>query len=129
MLGKAFSFLAVAGVAIALRPNDTTICDYYTPIITGEANSPASQLKLMLLITHTFVLGNYPGAPNVGVDVVGVAGPRNYSGHEVNLLPYFTGGYVSTNQGGKAVAKNWLDDGGADALLANKPALTNTSSQ
>ena len=116
------------GVAAALRPNGTTICDYYTPLLLGEENTAASQQELMALITHTFILGNYT-TPNVGVAVAGIAGPMTFQGHKVNLLPYFTGGYVSTNQGGKAVVTNFLDDGGATALLANKPANGNSSNQ
>jgi hypothetical protein len=116
------------GVATALRPNDTTICDYYTPLILGKPNTAASQQELMALITHTFILGNYT-TPNVGVKVDGIAGPRTFQGHQVNLLPYFTGGYVSTNEGGKAVVTNFLDDGGAAALLANMPANGTNSNQ
>ncbi|KIX04298.1 uncharacterized protein Z518_05165 [Rhinocladiella mackenziei CBS 650.93] len=129
MFGKTLFFLATAGVASALRPNDTTICDYYTPIVTGRENSPESQYELMLKITHTFILGNYT-TPNVGVQVMGVAAPATFEGHQVNLLPYFTGGYYSTNDGGDTgVAKNFLDGGGADALLQNIPAFGNSSNQ
>ncbi|KIW82248.1 hypothetical protein Z517_05275 [Fonsecaea pedrosoi CBS 271.37] len=125
---KALSLLTVFGVVNALRPNTTSICDHYTPLLLGKENTPASQQQLMALITHTFILGNYT-TPNVGVKVDGIAGPKTYQGHDVNLLPYFTGGYYSTNENGKPVAKNWLDDGGAGALLANKPANTTTSNQ
>jgi hypothetical protein len=125
---KSLSISAILGVAAALRPNDTSICDYYTPIVLGKPNTAASQQELMALITHTFILGNYT-AHNVGVKVDGIAGPFTFEGHKVNLLPYFTGGYVSSNEGGKAVVKNFLDDGGATALLANKPANGTSSNQ
>lgn len=125
---KTLSLLATLGLAAALRPNDTTICDYYTPLILGKENTAASQQELMALITHTFILGNYT-THNVGIKVDGVAGPKTFEGHKVNLLPYFTGGYVSTNQGGQATVKNFLDDGGATALLANKPANGTSSNQ
>ena len=75
----------------------------------------------MLLITHTFILGNYSGTPNVGIKVAGVAAPANFNGVEVNLLNYFIGAYDSSNDGGsQGVAKNFLDSGGAAALEADK---------
>jgi hypothetical protein len=129
MLLKRLALLAVAGVVSALRPNGTSACDYYTPKVTSEENTPESQLKLIQLIVHTFVLGNYT-TPNVGVKVAGIAGPGEFNGTTVNLLPYFTGGYASTNLGGpRGVVKNFLDDGGAVALLATKPANGTTSNQ
>lgn len=129
MLTTALFFIAAARIALSVRPNTTSICDYYTPIVTGQDNSPESQYALMQKITHTFILGNYT-TPNVGIKVMGIAGPATFQGHQVNLLPYFTGGYASTNTGGSSgVAVNWLDDGGAGALLANKPANGTTSNQ
>lgn len=130
MFLKALIILAAVGsTVLAQRPSNTTICDYYTPAVVKEENSPASQQKLMALIVHTFILGNYT-TPNTGVKVAGIAAPNVYEGHEVNLLPYFTGGYASTNLGGPhGVAKNFLDDGGATALLQTKPADGTTSNQ
>lgn len=121
--------LALTPSAMADRPENTTICDYYTPLITGKANSPASQQELMLLITHTFILGNYT-QPNVGVPVAGVAAPGKFMGHDVYMLPYFVGGYASTNLGGQhGVVKNFLDDGGAVPLAMNQPANGTHSNQ
>jgi hypothetical protein len=129
MLARALFFLASAGMALAQRPSNTTVCDYYTPIVTGQDNTPQSQYELMLKITNTLILGNYT-TPNVGVKVMGIAGPASFDGHQVNLLPYFTGGYASTNTGGSSgVAVNWLDDGGATALLASQPANGTSSNQ
>lgn len=91
--------LALLHTVTANRPENITICDYYTPLITGKANSAASQQELMLMITHTFIVGNYT-QPNVGIPVAGIAAPGKWEGHDVNLLPYFTGGYASTNLGG-----------------------------
>lgn len=120
---------AAANLALALRPHDTTICDYYTPIVTGKHNSAASQQELMLKITHTFILGNYTH-PNVGIPVHGIAAPGTFDGKEVNMLPYFVGGYASTNDGGPhGVVKNFLDDGGAVPLSMNKPADGTHSNQ
>jgi hypothetical protein len=132
MLLETLITVAALGVAVnADRPANVTICDYYTPLLLGEPNSPASQQKLMQILTHTFILGNYT-TPNVGVAVAGIASPGNFSGHEVNILNYFTGAYYSSNGYNNAstgIAKNFLDDGGAVALLADKPANTNSSNQ
>ncbi len=129
MLSFTISVLAVLSFASAQRPQDVSICDYYAPIVTGQENSASSQYELMLKITHTFILGNYT-QPNVGVKVTGIASPGSFDGHEVNLLPYFTGGYASTNLGtGEGVAYNWLDSGAATALLADMPANSTDSHQ
>ena len=126
---KALALIGAAVIVAAQRPNDTTICDYYTPALLGEENSSTSQQKLMLLITHTFILGNYT-TPNVGVKVAGIAAPGVFNGTEVNLLPYFTGGYASSNEGGPhGVVKNFLDDGGPVPLLMNQPANGTSSNQ
>lgn len=132
MLFETLITVAALGVVVnADRPGNVSICDYYTPLLLGVENSAASQLKLMATLTHTFILGNYT-TPNVGIAVAGVAAPGNFEGHEVNMLNYFTGAYYSTNGYNNAstgIAKNFLDDGGATALLADKPANTKTSSQ
>lgn len=121
--------LVLLGTALAHRPENVTMCDYYTPLITGKENSPASQQQLMLTITHTFILGNYT-TPNVGVAVAGIAAPGKFQGHDVNELAYFVGGYASTNEGGPhGVVKNFLDDGGAVPLTMNKPANGTHSNQ
>lgn len=86
MFLKALTILAAVGTVLAQRPNDTSICDYYTPAVLKEENTPASQQKLMTLIAHTFILGNYT-TPNLGVKVAGIAAPNEFEGHAVNLLP------------------------------------------
>lgn len=68
--------------------------------------------------------------PNVGIAVPGILAKGMYNGTEVNLLPYFNGGLLSTNDGG-SVGKsvNFLDDGGAAPLMLNKPANGTSSAQ
>ncbi|ETI21098.1 hypothetical protein G647_07442 [Cladophialophora carrionii CBS 160.54] len=80
----------------------------------------------MALITHTFSRELHH---SYGIKVDGIACPRTSRGYDVNLLPYFTGGYVLSNVGGKASVVDYLDDRGATARLANKPADTNNSNQ
>lgn len=130
MLVESLVLVAALSVVNAQRPENVSICDYYTSNVLGE-NTAENQQTLMQLITHTFILGNYT-TPNVGIKVAGVAAPGNFEGHEVNILNYFTGAYYSSNGydgGDVGIAKNFLDDGGAEALLANKSSNTNSSNQ
>lgn len=49
-----------------------------------------------------------------GKAVDGILKKGMQDGKEVNLAPYFSGALKSSNQGGKAVCKNFLDGGGAE---------------
>lgn len=61
--------------------------------------------------------------------VPGILAPGEVNGVKVDLAPYFSGGLVSTNVGGKARAVNFLDGGGAEPLKNNMPANDQTSKQ
>lgn len=64
------------------------------------------------------------------VAVPGILNPNaTYEGKKVNLVPYFSGGLNSTNVGDKPTAVNFLDDGGAAPLMANKAANGTSSNQ
>lgn len=81
----------------------------------------------MTLLVNTFVIGNYT-TPNTGVSVHGFAAPGMYNGTTVALLPYFTGAYNSTNEGGTVGAsKLFLDDGRAVPLQKNMSSNGDTS--
>jgi len=68
--------------------------------------------------------------PNVGISVPGILARGRYNGTDVNLLPYFNGGLASTNTGGSVgMSVNFLDDGGAAALMKNMPANGHSSAQ
>ncbi|MCJ1472810.1 hypothetical protein MMC13_001459 [Lambiella insularis] len=122
------SIFALIGTALAQRPSDVSICDYYTQALLKE-NSAANQYTLLTLVVNTAIIGNYT-MPNVGISVPGILAPGEYNGTKVNLLPYFDGGFASSNQGGSSgVAVNFLDDGGAAPLLKNMPANGITSQQ
>ena len=127
MLYKPFAFLSVFGLALAQRPRDTSICDYYTTALLKE-NNATNQLTLLTLLVNTAVIGNYT-KPNVGVKVDGILAPGKYNDTDVNLMPYFNGGLASSNRGNKATAINFLDDGGAAPLMMNKPANGTDSNQ
>ncbi|KAJ3579979.1 hypothetical protein NPX13_g586 [Xylaria arbuscula] len=126
---KAAASLAVlASTAKAQRPEDTSICDYYTTTLLKD-NTADNQATLLTLVVNTVVIGNYT-EPNVGVKVPGILAPGQYDGTDVNLLPYFTGDLASSNRGGDhGVSVNFLDGGGAEPLKNNKPANNESSSQ
>lgn len=86
-------------------------------------------MTLLTLLVNTAVIGNYT-KPNVGVHVPGILANGTYNGTAVNLLPYFSGGLLSTNEGGSSgMAVNFLDDGGAAPLMINKPSNGTSSRQ
>ncbi|KAJ8118010.1 hypothetical protein ONZ43_g4081 [Nemania bipapillata] len=125
---KATTLAAVASTAQAQRPDNTSICDYYTTALLKN-NTADNQATLLTLVVNTVVIGNYT-QPNVGVKVPGILAPGQYNGTDVNLLPYFNGDLASSNRGGDhGVSVNFLDDGGAEPLKNNKPANTQSSSQ
>lgn len=127
-------FAGLASMASAQRPNDVSICDYYTKALLME-NTPANQATVLTLLVNTVVIGNYtkPVLPNItfpDVMVPGILAKGKYNDTEVNLAPYFNGGLASSNRGGKqGVAVNFLDDGGAVPLMMNKPANGTDSNQ
>ncbi|KAF2970811.1 hypothetical protein GQX73_g2816 [Xylaria multiplex] len=127
-ISKTAVLALVANIARAQRPDDTSICNYYTTALL-EDNTAENQATLLTLVVNTVVIGNYT-EPNVGVKVPGILAPGQYDGTDVNLLPYFTGEFASSNRGGdQGVSVNFLDDGGAEPLKNNKPSNTQNSSQ
>jgi hypothetical protein len=129
MLVKALAILAAVGSAVAQRPADTSICDYYTTALLKN-NTAANQMTLLTLVVNTAVIGNYT-KPNVGIMVPGILNPNGtYNGTKVNLVPYFNGGLKSSNRGGSSgISLNFLDGGGAAPLMKNMPAEDKTSNQ
>ncbi|KAK6211360.1 hypothetical protein QIS74_10624 [Colletotrichum tabaci] len=120
--------VAGVGVAVAQRPTDTSICDYYTTALLKN-NTAENQYTLLNLLVNTVVIGNYT-MPNVGVKVPGILASGTYKGAEVNLLPYFNGQLASSNRGGSSgVSVNFLDGGGAAPLMKNMPANDDKSKQ
>ena len=84
---------------------------------------------MLTLVVNTAVIGNYT-QPNVGITVPGILANGTYNGTAVNLLPYFDGMLLSTNNGGKSgVSMNFLDGGGAAPLMMDKPANGTSSNQ
>ena len=112
------------------RSDDVTICDYYTNAIFGE-NNATNQKAIVIAVVNTAVAGNYThNAQKTNIAVPGIlAKNATYNGTAVNLLPYFDGSLASSNNGGKAVAVNWLDGGGAAPLYKSMPASKNGTHQ
>jgi hypothetical protein len=116
-------FLFIPFSVLAQRPNTTSICDYYTTALL-HINNASTQYLLMALLVNTALIGNYT-AFNSEVSVMGILNAGTYNGEQIDLLPYFDGSLKSTNPGGdgkslQGEAVNFLDDGGAEPLRANK---------
>lgn len=120
--------MACVASVVAQRPAGMTVCDYYTTALLKN-NTAANQETLVTLVVNTAVIGNYT-KPNVGIKVAGILAPGMVNGTAVNLLPYFNGGFASSNRGGMSgVSINFLDDGGAVPLMMNMPANGTSSNQ
>lgn len=118
----------LGAVSAQSRPSNESICDYYTTALLKD-NNATNQYTLLTLVVNTAVIGNYT-KPNVGVKVPGILTPGTYNGTQVNLAPYFNGMLASSNRGGSSgVSVNFLDGGGADPLMMNKPANGMSSNQ
>ncbi|KAM0747307.1 hypothetical protein T439DRAFT_98556 [Meredithblackwellia eburnea MCA 4105] len=128
------SLLAAVGAlstfTSAQAPANSTICDYYTTALTKN-NTAANQYLVLTLLVNTAVIGSYSPLANASVKVPGILNPNGtYMGQSVNLVPYFSGQFNSTNGGGSTgVSKNFLDGGGAAPLMNNTPANDQTSNQ
>lgn len=49
--------LTAASAVLAQRPNDTSICDYYTKALLKD-NTAENQYTVLTLIVNTVVIGN-----------------------------------------------------------------------
>lgn len=54
---KALAFAAAIGSAVAQRPANTSICDYYTTALLKN-NTAANQKLVLTLVVNTAVIGN-----------------------------------------------------------------------
>ena len=113
---------------VAQRPTNESICDYYTTALLKN-NTAENQMTILTLVVNTAVIGNYT-QPNVGIMVPGIlASGQMQDGVQVDLLKYFNGSLKTTNRNGVATSVNFLGDGGAEPLMKNMPANTNSSAQ
>ncbi|PMD49498.1 uncharacterized protein K444DRAFT_649059 [Hyaloscypha bicolor E] len=128
MFFRTLALAATVGSALAQRPANISICDYYTTALLKN-NTAANQKTLLTLVVNTAAIGNYT-QPNIGITVPGILAPAMVNGTAVNLAPYFTGMLASTNRGGSmGISVNFLDGGGATPLMMNMPANDTSSNQ
>jgi hypothetical protein len=84
---------------------------------------------LPTLIVNTAVIGNYSDV-NIGVKAPDIFAPGTYSGTAVNLLPCFSGGLASMDNGGNSrKMQKFLDGGGAGPLMMDMAADGASSNQ
>jgi hypothetical protein len=67
---------ALVGSALAQRPANVSMCDYYTTALLMN-NTAANQYTLLTLLVNTAVIGNYT-KPNVGIAVPGILTPSDH---------------------------------------------------
>ena len=117
---------AVASTAMAQRPSNISICDYYSTALLNVSNA-TTQLAVVTLVVNTAIIGNYSSSGYVpGI----LAKDAKYNGTTVNLAPYFDGSLMSTNDGGdQGKSVSFLDGGGAAPLMKNMPANDKHSHQ
>jgi len=125
MYRNTLALLVAAGLVAAQRPDNTSICDYYTTALFKN-NTGANQYALVSAVVNRAGLGNQTTTPAVD----GIITPGMYNGVAVSLGQYFTGALNSTNRGGDSgVSVNFLDGGGAAPILEGKPANDTSSNQ
>nr|POE56541.1 hypothetical protein CFP56_33513 [Quercus suber] len=131
MVSEIFVIASAVALAVAQRPANISMCDYYTTALLTN-NTAANQNTLLTLVVNTAVVGNYT-QPNVGIAVPGIlAANQTYNGVPVNLAPYFDGSLNSTNGNGNdssGTSVNFLDGGAAAPLLQSMPANDTSSAQ
>ncbi|KAK6595461.1 hypothetical protein H4I96_09780 [Botrytis cinerea] len=124
----AVAAFSLVGTIAAQRPTGSGICDYYTTALFKD-NTASNQQKLLIRVVNRALVGNTYDRPTSGVMVNGILREGSYNGIKVNLLPYFNGGFVSTNGGNKPLSVNFLDGGGANSLRNYQPANSDKSNQ
>lgn len=81
--------LTARPAALAQRPDNASICDYYATAQFGT-NSTTTQYRLMQsIITAAYVGG--ANLSNASPDMTGILNPGSFGGRPVNLKPWFDG--------------------------------------
>lgn len=103
-------------LALAQRPGNESICDYYA-IQRYASNTSTTQFQLIQSIVGlAYVGGNdVPGAPD---NSTGIFNNSTFGGFPVYLRPWFDGSKQSSNQLGSPIAVDWLNGGGLDPIVA-----------
>jgi len=122
-MGRLTTAALLCGVALAQRPGNATICDYYAIQRYGSNSSTTQNLLIQDVVALAFGGGaKFPQYSNV----TGILNPGTfiYNGQiiPVDLRPWFNGSIDSSNLNGNPTGIDWLDGGGLDPLyeyLAN----------
>lgn len=120
-------FLVFGARVLAQRPENVSICDYYTEQKYGEA-SPIHQYHMIQgIVSLAFAGSSSLPAENVSEKITGILNPgkEEETGTDINLEPWFNGSIPSSNLNNQAIGIDWLDDGGVQPLLdylSNKTA-------
>ncbi|KAJ3037418.1 hypothetical protein HDV00_001725 [Rhizophlyctis rosea] len=113
-------------VLVATASAADSFCDKYTTALFTN-NTGENQLKLMTVVVNTVVIGNWSATPT-DKNVPGILADFTANGKTYNLLKYFSGAGLTTNQGGNPAMVNFLDGGGADPLKIPQAANSNATS-
>ncbi|KAH9844973.1 hypothetical protein Tdes44962_MAKER06958 [Teratosphaeria destructans] len=103
---------AAAGLAVAQRPTNTSICDYYTTALFTD-NTAKNQYALLTALVNRAGTGNQ----TTDTKVNGIVVPGEYNGSAVNLLPYFDAELKSTNRNNMPACVNFVDGGSNQETL------------
>ena len=118
-----------------LKHPNQTICQRYTPANSTQYAWISKLINIAFTGQYAPLPDLWPADPNgtyqaTGIlDTLAVYRDPCYTVTKINLLPWFNGTWKSNNRNGKAVAINFLDDGGDIALRAGVPAWTTASNQ
>ena len=105
--------------ALAQRPANVSICDYYAEKLYGTNSSDTQNHLVQNIVALAF--GGGFNLSNVSSDLTGILNPGTFSSGtfedlNVDLRPWFNGSIPSTNLNNQGVGINWLDGGGLDPL-------------
>ncbi|KUJ10440.1 uncharacterized protein LY89DRAFT_626981, partial [Mollisia scopiformis] len=111
-----FVFSLLVLPALAQRPSDASLCDYYA-IQQFGVNTTTTQFNLVQSILALAFAGP-SGLSKVSSDITGIFNPGTYQSTNVDLGPWFNGSIDSTNVNGQASSVNWIDGGWKAPLTA-----------
>ena len=111
--------LLLAAKAYAQRPENISICDYYTEQKYGEPTPLHQYHMIQGIVSLAFAGSSSLPAENVSEKITGILNPGQdeETGTAIDLLPWFNGSKASSNLNNQAIGINWLDDGAVQPLL------------
>ena len=107
-------FALLAGLGVAHRPSNASVCDYYAQARYGSNTSTTQHQLIEGIIALAF--GGNKATSNASSSLTGIFNPGTFQDTDVDLLQFFDGSIDSTNLNNQPVGINWLDGGGLDPL-------------